>query len=231
MRAQALISKHRVQKTDRDSNSSSSSSSTELADDEQEPVDTEGNVKQTDKKSSSNSMPKGSFVTTHHGLPPKAKCVCKFKCKVCDGIFNSTKKWNRHYKTTHPTNPTSLYRHRYTDTKTENLYPCLQCMSVFPFSSQLSSHMFKHRKVNHFLCSFTGCSKAFKTKWNRQAHEKSHQNAEIKCKHCDYKTKDIWYFKQHVRVHLDTLKYKCNKCGKGFRFYEQKKRHDQKGCI
>ena len=165
----------------------------------------------------------------------------KFKCKVCAGIFNSTKEWNHHYKSTHPLlacddcektfrNPTSLYRHRYPHTKTENLYLCPQCTCVFPFSSQLLSHMFKHRKVNHFPCSFTGCSKAFKMEWSRRAREKSHQNAEIKCKHCDYKTKDMWYFKQHVHVYSGTLKYKCKKCGKEFQFYEQKKCHENKGC-
>ena len=142
-------------------------------------------VSPTDKTSPNNTTPKGSFVTTHHGLPNKPKRARKFRCKICDGIFNSTKEWNCHYEATHPLltcsdcdktfrNPTSLYRHRYSHTRTENLYPCPQCTAVFTFSSQLSLHMFQHRKVNHFPCSYNGCNKAFKTEWNRRAHKKSY---------------------------------------------------------
>ena len=68
---QEFISKQCVQKTDSDS----SNSTTEVPDSEHQLVDENDNKGRTDKKSSSNSTPKGSFVTTHHRLPTKLKCV------------------------------------------------------------------------------------------------------------------------------------------------------------
>ena len=69
LQAQELISKQQVLKTDSDS----SSSKTETSHGEQEPVNENENSTNTDKKSSNNTTPKGSFVTTHHGLPNKPK--------------------------------------------------------------------------------------------------------------------------------------------------------------
>ena len=218
------------------------SSDTKSSENEQTSVHGEDLDSGTDKKLPVNVTPKGNFVTTHHGLPNKPKCVRNFKCKVCDEIFGSTREWNCRYEASHPLlscsdcdktfwNPTSLYRHRYTHTKTENVYPFPQCAAVFPFHSQLKSHMFKHRKISHFPCSYHGCKKAFKTDWNRCAHERSHQNKETKCNHCDYTTTNLRYLKQHECVHSDTPTYTCKNCNKGFRFYEQKKGHDKKGCT
>ena len=101
------------------------SSDTKSSENEQNSVHSEDLDSSMDKKPPVNITPKGNFVTTDHGLPNKPKHVRKFKCKVCDDIFDSTKEWNRHYEATHPLlscsdcdktflNPTSLYRHRYT---------------------------------------------------------------------------------------------------------------------
>ena len=184
---------------------------------------------------------KGMLVTTRHGIIKRPKRVRKFRCKICDTIFDSTKAWNQHYKSTHPQipcqdcgklfrNPTSLYRHHYSHTKVDGVFPCEKCEKIFPFESQLTSHMYTHRKVSHFLCTHEGCKKTFKTEWNRRAHEKSHQNDPIQCPNCDYVTKDERYMKQHSRVHEDVYKYHCANCRKGFKFYEQIKRHRVKPC-
>ena len=169
-----------------------------------------------DETEKDNNKPKGKLTTTQHGIVKRPKRVRKFKCKICDGIFNTTKLWNRHYEENHPQipctdcgklfrNPTSLYRHRYIHTKVDGVYPCEKCERVFPFDSQLKSHMFSHRKVSHFPCTFSGCKKTFKTEWNRNAHEKSHRNEEMVCPNCDYKTRDTRYMKQHSRVHEDFI--------------------------
>ena len=144
LQAQELINKQQVHKTDSDS----SSSTIEASDGEQKHVDENENNSNMDKKSLNNTPPKDTFVTTHHGLPNEPKCISKFRCKVCDGIFNSTKEWNHHYESNYPLltcddcdktfrNLMSLYRHRYTHTKTENMYSCPQCTCVFPLSIQL----------------------------------------------------------------------------------------------
>ena len=117
---------------------------------------------------------KGKLVTTQHGIIKRPKRVRKFKCKICNNVFNSMKEWNKHYEENHPLlpcldcgkmfcNPRSLYHHRYTHTKTMAIFPCTKCDRVFPFISQLESHMFTHRKVKHFPCTASGCQKVFKT--------------------------------------------------------------------
>ena len=202
----------------------------------------QGDNEQDDDDDGKSVKPKGKLTTTEHGIVKRPKKVRKFKCKICDCIFGSTKLWNRHYEETHPQipcddcgkmfrNPTSLYRHRYTHTKVEEIYPCTKCERVFPFSSQLSSHMFSHRKVSHFPCTHSGCKKTFKTKWNRNAHERGHKSEVMQCPYCNYSTKDLRYMKQHSQVHEDTYKYHCEKCNKGFKFYEQIKRHRTKVCM
>ena len=202
----------------------------------------QGDNEQDDPDVNELAKPKGKLTTKEHGLVKRPKKTRKFKCKICDNIFDSTKEWNRHYESSHPQlpceycgklfrNPTSLYCHRYPHTKKEGVYPCEKCDEVFPFLSQLRSHMFSHRKISHFPCTFSGCKKTFKTEWNRTTHEKGHRNETMQCPHCDYSTKDSCYMKQHSRVHEDTYKYECAVCGKGFRFYEQMKRHRTKPCV
>ena len=178
---------------------------------------------------------RGKLTVDHHGLK-KTKRVRHFKCKLCDKVFTSTKDWNTHYADNHPMipcetcsryfrNPSSLHRQRYVHTKTENIYPCTKCERVFPFESQLASHMFKHRKVSHFPCTADGCKKFFKHESDRRVHELAHTGPLLKCDDCDYSTRDKQYLKQHSQVHSAKLVCFCSKCGKGFRFYEQKTRH------
>ena len=151
----------------------------------------------------------------------------KFHCKICNGIFTSTKEWNKHFEENHPLlscqdcgkmfhSPTSLYQHHYVHNKIDKVFPCTKCECIFLFVSQLESHMFTHRKIKHFPCTMTSCNKTFKTEWNLHANEKSHQNPETKCEHCDYMTTDLRYLKQHSRVHSDVCKHSCPKCEKGF---------------
>ena len=75
-------------------------------------------------------------------------------------------------------------------TKTEDIYPCTKCERVFPFESQLASHMFKHRKIAHFPCMAEGCKRFFKWELDRHAHEISHTGSLLKCDDCDYSTRD-----------------------------------------
>ena len=201
-------------------------------------ADTEGEGEAPDEEPA---KPKrGKLTVAHHGLK-KTKRVRHFKCKLCDEVFVSTKDWNTHYTDNHPMipcetcghhfrNPSSLYRHRYVHTKMEDTYPCTKCERVFPFESQLASHMFKHRKVAHFLCTAEGCKRFFKQESDRRAHEISHTGLLLKCDHCDYSTRDNHYLKQHSQVHSAKLVCFCSKCGKGFRFYEQKTHHIAKPC-
>ena len=100
----------------------------------------------------------------------------------------------------------------------------------FLFLSQLKSHMFKHQKVAHFLCTKDGCKWFFKRELDRCAHVKGHTGLLLKCEECNYSTTDKQYLKQHSHVHCSEFVCFCPKCGKGFKFYEQKTRHLAKPC-
>ena len=150
-RSQRIIEKNRVQRTTSDM--ISSNSKPEEHDDDANDAynaDTEGDTPHEEPV-----KPKrGKLSVAHHGLK-KTKRVRHFKCKLCDEVFESTKDWNTHYADIYPMipcetcghyfrNPSSLHWHRYVHTKMEGIYPCTKCEQVFPFESQLKSHMFKH---------------------------------------------------------------------------------------
>ena len=132
---------------------SSSSSSTSEPDTSREPA--KNTTKQEDAgnqddNTQDSQQPKEKLVTTHHGLTKRPKRVRKFRCKICNGIFNSTREWNKHYEENHPIlscqdcgkmfrNPTSLYRHCYIHTKMDKIFPCPKCDHTFPFVGQLKS--------------------------------------------------------------------------------------------
>ena len=184
--------------------------------------------------------PKGVLKTTTHSIAKPAHRKRCFKCAKCEGTFETVREYNHHYSSTHPqikchvcgknfTNPTSLNRHSYIHTKTEGVFPCDKCGESFLFESQLVSHQFKHCKVKHFACS--NCERWFIRPADRDVHERSHKGPLIKCPECKYTTKDKQYYNQHKRVHNATLPFSCCYCGKGFRFYQQKKRHKKKSCT
>ena len=235
-RSQRIIEKNHVQSNASDMISSNSEPENDDINDAYN-ADTEGEGDAQDEPV----KPKEGKLTVNHHRLKKTKRVRHFKCKLCDKVFTSTKDWNTHYADNHPMipcetcghyfrNPSSLHRHRYVHTKTENIYPCTKCECVFPFESQLALHMFKHHKVTHFPCTTEGCKKFFKRESDRRAHELAHTGPLLKCDNCDYSTRDKRYLKQHSQEHSAKLVCFCSKCGKGFWFYEQKSRHIVKPC-
>ena len=254
LRAQQLISKQRVivNTTDDDVTSSNeddtSSGISARIDTPQKDVpkvtettkDTP--VAGTSKGISNNTTPDkvGKLVVREHKLV-KTKRVRSFKCIICQVVTHSTMEYNKHYSANHPplncqdcsrmfTNPTSLQWYRYNHTKTEGVYPCNRCDKIFPFWSQLQSHKFSHRRIAHFPCSGDRCKKVFMRKSDLAAHVEAHKKIKHDCDKCTYTTFDKRYLKQHKRVHSDTFKYCCEMCRKGFRFYQQYKRHNPSNC-
>ena len=249
LRAQELMNKVRKPASSDSAESDSDRSSSNTDADSSETVDlldaNKNNTKSDNHVPEGNSsdtvtedtkLPKwGKLETTEYALV-KPKTRHTFKCSACEVVCHSTKEMNIHYADIHPplncgqcrqtfNNPSSLRQHSYNHIKTEGTHPCERCGEVFPFEGQLKQHRFKHRTIRDYPCLQGGCKRSFFRKKDLKAHVKQHTGPDIKCRFCDYTAKDICYVHQHERVHSKEPKYRCPMCNKGFRFYQQKKRH------
>ena len=67
--------------------------------------------------------------------------------------------------------PSALRKHEYEHR--DNKISCTKCNKVFPFQSQLDSHMVSYRDLATFKCMVKDCSKWFKNKGDLTKHLKS----------------------------------------------------------
>ena len=74
----------------------------------------------------------------------------------------------------------------------------------------------------------SNCAKTFKCDSELQKHVKKHEGVWWYCDCCTYKTDDIRNLQKHVIKHTKKLPHVCDRCGKGFHWYQQLKRHDEK---
>ena len=184
--------------------------------------------------------PKGSLKYTQHGIKrpsPKTGPNRNRRCPYCDVVCYSKRDWNIHHKSEHtkvkcpdcpklfPT-PDALNRHRYIHNE-EHMFKCDICNKICAFQSDLDQHMSKHSDDKLWYCSYEGCSRDFKRKSDRTAHEVVHTGEDFMCEfpNCDFTRKDPRLVKRHQRVHTKEAKVECPVCGKKFVFYMQMKRH------
>ena len=207
----------------------------------------QNNSNDSDQKSSSGSSRSHSPETTQntahkrqgelsiqtYGIK-KVKKDRTFSCKECDYRGNSIKLLNEHHVDQHDpvpckkcdhisSTPTShdrqLYKHK------ERNFPCNDCEHSFAFKSELTAHRYSHRIDRSFKCMSANCQKTFKCDSELRKHVKIHGNVWWYCDCCTYKNLDIRNLQKHVVKHTKKLPHVCSKCGKGFRWYEQLKRH------
>ena len=119
-------------------------------------------------------------------------------------------------------NPLSLQKHRYHHTGQQ--LKCDNCVRTFPFDSQLRDHRKSHFKRKPHRCSFPNCDVEATHLYDIKKHERVHLKKQHKCPSCDYTMLDARYLNQHKKVHSEVNTYHCDKCGKTFRFYMQKKK-------
>ena len=117
----------------------------------------------------------------------------------------------------------TLKKHKYTHL--DKSWKCDSCDKSFNFKSELETHKIKHQTDKKFQCIHQNCDKEFAYPWDYNEHLEDQKNPPKQCPHCEFNTKSRKDMKQHSRVHTDELPYKCHKCGKGFRFTQQRKRH------
>ena len=78
----------------------------------------------------------------------------------------------------------------------------------------------------------SSCNKTFKSDSELQKHVRIHEGVFCHCDCCKYKSPDIRNLQKHMVKHTKKLPHVCVQCGKGFRWYEQLKRHvkNKKDC-
>ena len=207
----------------------------------------QNNSNDSDQKSSSGSSRSHSPETTQNTNPKrqgelsiqtygikKVKKDRTFSCKECNYRGNSIKLLNEHHIEQHDpvpckkcdhisATPSSHDRHLYKHK--ERNFPCTDCEHSFAFKSELTAHRYSHRTERSFKCMSANCQKTFKCDSELQKHVKIHGNVWWYCDCCTYKSLDIRNLQKHVVKHTKKLPHVCVKCGTGFRWFQQLKRH------
>ena len=180
----------------------------------------------------------GTFSTKEHVLKKKV-VTRKYRCRMCKDQLPSCRALTIHHQTKHGiiycdvcgkafNNPRSLTKHLYQHEHNKQ-HECNKCKKVFPFVSQLNTHKLTHRSKANQVCVYPKCGRRFKSKSDLNRHAASHTKAWLTCTDCpNYKTKDKRNFESHRLTHSKINKYFCEKCGKGFTFNTQKRRHTAK---
>ena len=161
----------------------------------------------------------------------------KYRCQVCERVFDQQSELNRHFKKRHPpvqcdickkscATPNTLDRHMYKHKPQK--HQCAHCDQSFAFKSELNGHLITHQGEPGFFCE--NCDKSFMRYQDLVAHEQTHTGVVHKCtiKGCNYSAKDNRYLKIHMKTthaSVDKYQYQCELCGQWFKFFEQRKRH------
>lgn len=132
-----------------------------------------------------------------------------FPCPKCPKTFPLRAKLNFHVRTVHVLIRSLL---------------CDQCGSSFKNPGSLRHHKIrKHLDINTRV-ECTICSKSL-LKHSLSRHMLSHRGYTIKCPTCDRMFKQRSTLRQHMRIHDEKRKYKCEVCGVGFNRLDNLRKH------
>ena len=119
--------------------------------------------------------------------------------------------------------PAAMVKHRYHHY--EYMYECDHCSKGFHFESQLREHLRVHQAQGDWTCFRPKCGKRFKRESELNAHLIAHNKKEYKCDECAYFNTNPRNLRAHQRRHSNKKPFLCPKCGKGFKWVQQRKRH------
>lgn len=128
------------------------------------------------------------------------KKISKIVCPVCDIVFVSRVRLNRHLNAMHPVK--KMVKKNDPDAESVSKYVCILCTKEFPTNNRLQSHLVLHkRKPDLYKCTL-----CFKKSLSLKTHLyhikghllKQHKEKPIKCDHCD----KLFIRRQELRLHL-----------------------------
>ena len=164
-----------------------------------------------------------------------------FKCLKCGHIKKSQRKINKHIRSSHGllscdncgkmcNTLSALRKHNYEHTEKAGKHPCDNCGKSFTFASMLKSHRKVHLTVLEHHCLH--CDKSFKNKGELSKHQSVHSGKKWFCQQagCKYECIDPRNLRAYMHSHNAAGRYKCAICGKGFKVYQQMKRHRDVDC-
>ncbi|XP_057662878.1 zinc finger protein ZFP2-like isoform X2 [Diorhabda carinulata] len=124
-----------------------------------------------------------------------------FPCPVCNEMFNSMTKLDRHVKISH---------------KGTKIYECNSCNKAFSRFDHLNRHTVSHSTIKPFHC--TMCLKNFSRSDSFKLHQKQHELCnEISCKICKGTFLSKFLLIEHMKTHQGHSKnFLCFVCGKTF---------------
>ena len=171
---------------------------------------------------------RGAFKMQLHGLKRKAPADRSYRCQLCGAHERSQQSLNNHHRLQHKAQmcgicgkifelATSLTHHMYSHY--ESKYYCEKCNYHCNFKSELKTHKIMHHTTPQHQCMYPKCGRWFMRKGDLVIHVETHRKLKLKCDDCDFETKSRKCLKEHQRVHGDILPYKCEKCGKGFKWH------------
>ena len=118
-------------------------------------------------------------------------CVCQYKCKSAQILYNHMKKVHSDKK----------------------LYPCHSCSKSFntDHDHQVHVNTVHHKHLHCKLCKYV-----MYNNFRMTNHQHTHDLPKIECPHCDVKLCSNKALYDHIRRHADTTIYACSQCGKEF---------------
>ncbi|CAB3258679.1 unnamed protein product [Arctia plantaginis] len=156
-----------------------------------------------------------------------AKAVLdRYSCLTCSKICQTHDELREHYNKEHTNKDNKITEPTYTKTIINGkiMYKCDVCCKMYS-KKYLKRHLLHHTDVRPYVCKL--CSRTYTTVSDIMRHGfRVHSGIKMLCAYkCGFSSAYTGALKEHEdRVHKNTYKYTCDKCGKGFQvktWYDQ----------